>query len=126
MSKQLFTTNQGIRLNLSSSAISERMRRRIRAHKYECAELASIPKILQHRERVLEVGAGIGYVSAHAYNTGLVEHLTVIEANPYLVPVISETHNLNMVRSDIINGCLGKEGGVTNFYIHENTCNSFC
>ena len=117
---QIFTTNTGTRLNLESEAISDFMKTQIEANNYEREEAAEIPRIVQKGERVLEIGAGIGYVSTLAWNTGHVEHLSIIEANPDLIPIISETHQLNGVEGHIMNGCLGSEVGKASFYIHED------
>ncbi len=61
-------------------------------------------------QRILEVGAGLGYVGSSLFKTGKVEKIVSYEANPKLLPLIRETHRLNGVNSEVRNFLLGAEG----------------
>ncbi len=60
-------------------------------------------------QRILEIGAGLGYVGSSLSKSGKVEKLVSYEANPKLVPLIRETHRLNGANSEVRNFLLGSE-----------------
>ena len=60
-------------------------------------------------QRILEVGAGLGFVGSSLFQSGKVEKIVSYEANPTLVPLIRETHRLNGVNSEVRNFLLGAD-----------------
>lgn len=80
-----------------TDVISPRMEQVIRKGRYEASEVRMLRKILRPRDRVLELGAGLGVVSTAAAMVTGPERVVVVEANPNLIPIISETHALNGV-----------------------------
>ena len=113
----------GVRLPLKSPAISQKMREKITNGFYEKHESECIRRAAVKGDRLLEVGAGIGYISALAWLSGNFDSITIVEANPDLIPVIEETHRLNSVRARLINGAAvddGVEGEKVPFYIRDD------
>jgi len=106
----------GIKLSLDSPAISATMREKIKSGEYERGESLEIPKLLQKGEVVLEIGAGIGYISSYTWKTGLCEKIVVVEANPDLIPIIEQTHSENNIPATVIQGCLNDSEGECSFY----------
>ncbi len=96
-------TIQGIRLALDRDIMSDRMLEVLRAGRYEQAEVRQIPKILQPGDRVVELGAGLGFVAIAAAKLDIAESIAVYEANPRLIPLISRNQELNGVAFDVFN-----------------------
>lgn len=96
---------QGIKIPYVRDVISDRMAEVIRKGRYESSEIKLLRKILRPRDRVLELGAGVGAVSAAAAEVVGPQDVLAIEANPGLMPVIAETHRLNGVEGvEVVNG----------------------
>ena len=98
-----YETIDGVKIAISSTRMSKRMLSVIREGYYERDEVSLLPPILQEGERIVELGGGLGYVSAVAALSKKVEQITVYEANPDLIPLIERTHELNGVKSKIVN-----------------------
>jgi FkbM family methyltransferase len=90
-------------LHLDHPAISAKLRERIAKGLYEKQEAKCILQASQEGDRLLEVGAGIGYISSLAGLTGRFESILVVEANPDLIPIIKKHHTLNHVQARLIN-----------------------
>jgi FkbM family methyltransferase len=87
---------------------------------YEQAEARALPKILREGERVLEIGAGIGYLSTIMARDHRSSAVRVYEANPLLLPIIAEVHRLNDVADvDVRHGVLNSRAadGTSTFYV---------
>lgn len=100
---QEYLTCNGIKIGFDPNAISENMVKHIKAGTYEKEESSLIGDIIQDGERILEIGSGVGYVSALAMKTGKVEELLSFEANPKLIPIIEKTWALNEVKAQCRN-----------------------
>ncbi|MDW8443082.1 MAG: FkbM family methyltransferase [Acetobacteraceae bacterium] len=112
----------GIQIAIDPRVMSPRMLEVIRSGDYERPEAYLLPSILQPGERVVELGAGVGYISALcARHTG-VESVAVYEANPHLIPLIKRTHALNGVRCSVENAVVvsGESGGTRTFYLRDD------
>jgi len=70
---------------------------------YEAPELLALRALLQDRDTVLELGAGMGVVSGVAAKAYPTIHIESYEANPAMIPVIKDLHALN---------------GITNITLH--------
>ena len=96
----------GVRVPIDPGVMSEMMQSVIRSGKYEASEAARVPKLIEDGERVLEIGGGIGYLSALIARENKAEAIVVFEANPGLIRLIETTHRLNgvqaVVRHEII------------------------
>ena len=109
----------GVDLEVDSSALSDNIRVALKKGRYERAEAKEVQRILQYRERVLEVGAGIGFISTLTAKSPQVEALRVYEANPDLCRIIEHNHKLNRVEGvEVFQGVLanGPELGAVDFY----------
>jgi FkbM family methyltransferase len=94
----------GITINPESPAISPAMRKRIRSQKYEVQEARCVAALMEPGEVVLELGGGIGYISSLVGKTQKAQKIVVVEANPETIPIIKETHKLNNVDAEVLNG----------------------
>lgn len=95
---------RGVRLPVDPTIMSEVIQDVVRRGEYENGEAKSVARILEAGDRVLELGGGIGYLSALIGTLGLADHIVTVEANPALIPVIRATHALNGVKAEVIHG----------------------
>lgn len=70
----------------------------IRSGRFEAAEAAELPHIVRPGDRVLELGAGIGFISTLLDRLPEVRDVLSVEANPYLIPYMARLHAANGVR----------------------------
>ena len=102
----------GIKVPFVPAIITPKIERPMRNNRYEGGECAALRRILRPGDRVLELGAGVGLLSAVSGGVAGVESVTAIEANPDLIPIIRETHRLNGVtKVDLRNGVIAADDG---------------
>lgn len=111
-------------LHLDDPAISDNLRNRILQGKYEKQEAKCIIEAGEQGDRLLEVGAGIGYISCLAGISGKFTSITCVEANPELISLIRRNHEINKVTADVINGAAvadkGAQGAHAAFFIRND------
>ncbi len=115
----------GIKLRIDPEFMSPKLMEVIRAGRYEAPEARQIGKIIAPGEIILEIGAGIGFMSALMLKNPNVERLISYEANPLLIPKIQRTladNSLGGARFELHNAVLGKDGagGTVDFHIHQD------
>jgi FkbM family methyltransferase len=122
LNNQEFLVCNGIKIGYDPKVISENMAKHIKAGTYEKEESSLISNIIQDGERILEIGAGLGYVSALAMKTGKVKELISFEANPQLIPLIEKTWQLNEVHGRCFNNVITNTSSKHNidFFLRED------
>jgi FkbM family methyltransferase len=65
---------------------------------YEREEIAAVTKLLRDGDVVLELGGGLGYVSAYLRSMTKVGRIITYEANADLIPYIRDVHRINQVK----------------------------
>lgn len=98
----------GVDLVLPDGLATPKIARKLRSGLYEAAEAAAISHAVRPGFRVLELGAGLGYVTTLCARATGPANVLSVEANPALLPVIEGT----LAR----NGCAGVDlfhGAVT-------------
>lgn len=114
----------GIRVNPNSPLISPKIRRVLYRANYEEAEAGIIRRHLRPSDRVLELGSGLGVISALCAAAVGNEQVTTVEANPALEPLIRETHQLNRVAPKLVNSMVGTCAEEATFYVEPNAHSS--
>ena len=110
----------GIALPLEHPLITPPIRRDIYFGDYERKELDLIERRLEPVDTVMEIGAGIGFLSAFcARNVGS-ERVHAYEANPALLPLIEEVHARNGVHPRVVHALLGKGDGERDFFVERD------
>lgn len=115
---------RGVKIPHDPRFISEKVAKRLRKDMYETPEVTGLAKFIKPSDRVLELGAGIGFISSYvATNLGVTE-ITCIEANPELCSYIRTVHATNGVASaEVLNtialpdDCDWPESDAMPFYI---------
>lgn len=66
-------------------------------NRFEQEEASELATIVEPGDRVLEIGAGIGFISTLLDRLPDVAHVVAVEANPDLLPFMETLHSLNRV-----------------------------
>ncbi len=66
--------------------------------RFEAEEASQIPAIVRPGDRVLEIGAGIGFISTLLARERRVSRVIAVEANPHLLAYMARLHGQNRVR----------------------------
>jgi FkbM family methyltransferase len=78
--------------------ITPAIRHAMLRNEYEMAEAQQIPQIVRPGDQVLEIGAGIGYISTLLSRERRVMSVLAVEANPTLMEYMVRLHRRNRVR----------------------------
>jgi len=89
----------GIKLPVDRRIVSPRIERSMARQTYESSEGRAVRKLIQAGDTVLEIGAGIGYISSLIRRFTPAGRIVSIEANPELVDHIRRTHGLNCIEN---------------------------
>ncbi|WP_338550411.1 FkbM family methyltransferase [Roseovarius phycicola] len=85
----------GLTLHVPGHMLNDRIAGKLVSGGYEAHEARAVRMRVKPGQRVLELGAGLGYVSAVAARTSGPENVVSVEANPALLPVIERNLKLN-------------------------------
>jgi FkbM family methyltransferase len=111
---------QGVRLRADPALIGQEAVERILVGDYEGREARMVKMFLAPEDRVMELGAGIGYIGllcARRLGQGRVHSF---EANPMMEPIIRSNYALNDgALPDLTIGLLSDEPGEAEFYVPE-------
>lgn len=115
-------TINGIKLAIEPEVMSPTMIEVIESGKYEGTEAREIARIVQPGERIVELGAGIGFIALTALRTGKVARLASFEANPRLIPVIEANARMNGLAFEVIHAVVDphEDGGTVPFYVRRD------
>jgi FkbM family methyltransferase len=87
--------------------------------RYEKPERRILEHALTADDRVLELGTGVGYLSALCARKIGNDRVVTFEANPLLRPLIEETYSINNVSPRVEFYMLGERAGETDFYVND-------
>lgn len=83
---------------------------------YEQGEISIIKSTLKKEDVVLELGTGVGFVSAFCCSIAGNENVYTFEANAMLKEAITKLYKKNKVNPRLTFAMLGEAAGVKNFY----------
>jgi FkbM family methyltransferase len=110
----------GIALVLDDHWATPTIRDQIYRGWYEATERGILEATLRPDDRYLEVGAGIGFITACACRRVGDENVTAYEADPELVEVAKATLRHNGYAPEVVNAALGEGADEVDFYVHED------
>ena len=116
-------TCRGVKIPKGRHLPPGRARRALREGRYESKEAEAALKLVRPGDRVLELGAGLGFMSTLLAMMRQGVRVDSFEANPTLIPVIRATHALNAVadRVTVHHALLaGRSGPPVSFYERQN------
>ena len=96
------------------------IKERILFGSYEQEEIRGLAALLTPRDVVMELGAGIGFLSSYCAKIVGSENTYAFEANPELESVIRDTYALNRVSPHLEMCVLAHKCGVRTFYLEES------
>lgn len=85
----------GVRIPYDPAIITPVILDAILANAFEAREASEIPDIVRPGDNVLEIGAGIGFISTLLARQPGVSNVYAVEANPALLPFMADLHLLN-------------------------------
>lgn len=91
-------TVAGVVIPLDPAIITPVIHRAMAEGRFETEEAAQIPAIVKPGDRVLEIGADIGFISTLLSRQSRVAKVIAVEANPRLMDYMERLHDLNGVR----------------------------
>lgn len=115
-----FIQSKGMRFPRDPRIIPPRRRQLLRAGRYEEKEYAAIMAALRPDDVVIELGAGMGFISTAVALKGA-RAVHSFEANPAMIPYIREVHRLNGVTGvTLTHAVLGASAGKVAFHVRED------
>jgi FkbM family methyltransferase len=115
---------EGVTLLATSPLISDKIRRRIYQGAYERWELQLVGRYIEPSDRVLELGAGLGAVSALCARRIGSDRVVCVEGNPALERIIRANHAANGVSPCLRIGLVARESGEGVLYVDEHVTGS--
>ena len=112
--------NQGVWLPCNQPGIAPGIAREIYLGEYESREIDIVAQKLEASDVVLEVGAGLGFLSAFCARRIGGERVHAFEANPALLPLIRATYERNGVTPAAHNVLLARGAGECTFHVEED------
>lgn len=88
----------GVVIPADPKVVTPTIRQAMLSGGFEAEEAAQIPYIVRPGDRVLEIGAGIGFISTLLSRQRRVSHVIAVEANPHLLDYMARLHAVNGVR----------------------------
>ena len=115
---QKFIRSRGMRFPFDPNIITPKQRRLLRNGNYELRELMAVTRMVKPEDTVLELGAGLGFMSTVLSTKCKAKEIHAFEANPGLIPYIQDVHRENSVDNVTLhNAILGKRKGTVDFYV---------
>lgn len=110
-----------MRFPLDRAILPPRIRTLLREGTYEAKEATAVRKLVKEGDVVMELGAGIGFMSTLVATKTPAKSVHSFEANPQLMPYIAQVHaENNVTNAHVTNAVLGEQNGTTPFYIRKN------
>jgi FkbM family methyltransferase len=115
---------RGVMILDDPDVITPAIRTAILTGRFESEEAEAVAGIVEPGDVVLEIGAGIGFMSTLLSRAAGVERVIAVEANPQLLPYMARLHDLNGVRGvRRLNAVLGRDAAAAataTFYLRED------
>ncbi|MGH1367295.1 MAG: FkbM family methyltransferase [Maritimibacter sp.] len=113
--------SRGMEFPDDPAIIDSDIRKALRRDIYEDREAHAVSRKVKKSDIVMELGAGIGYMSTLSAKVCGAQAVHTYEANPGLIPYIRRVHRLNGVSNvELNNALLGPEAGEATFYVRDN------
>lgn len=117
-------TLNGVTLTADLADVPKSIRKQLYQKSYETQELNLISEALQPRDRVLEVGAGIGFIGIACAKICGAGNILSYEPNPAMKPVIEKNYALNGLTANLRSKVLATAPGEVEFFFDDGVLSS--
>ena len=87
----------GYIVHIPNHLMNDAIRKSMQGERYEGHETFAVKRHIVEGDRVLELGAGVGYIAMQIANRIGGENLLTVEANPKMVPVVEKNLAANLI-----------------------------
>lgn len=116
-----FVMSRGMRFPKNQDIIRGRLRGALKGNRYELKETEAALRVVREGDVVVELGAGVGYMSTLVASKRNIKKVHAFEANPDLIPYIKSVHAANNITNATVHhAILGKRKGTADFYVRKN------
>jgi FkbM family methyltransferase len=122
-----YASIETVRLPIRRPIVSRSREKSLALGRYEPSLTSAVKESLRDNDVVLELGAGLGYISSYLRRQTGVGRIVCYEANPDLIPYIRDVHGLNKVQGvEVRHGVVtpAPPGTTLPFYIRSSTAAS--
>ncbi len=115
-------TVAGVRIPLDPQVMSPKIQDQLRAGRYEMLEARHLPAMIEPGERVLDLGAGIGFLSTLVALQGRAATVVAVEGNPDAVDYIRRLLAFNGVTAEVRHAAIAPEktSDTLPFHVHHD------
>lgn len=110
-------SHMGVRLDLGLPAFDKMTKMAVFRGKYELNEALTLRKVVRTNDRVLEIGAGCGFITCFVANLRRNNEIRCIEGNPEMIPVIRHHLDLNEVKADVQNHFINYDASEATLFV---------
>ncbi|PIE10902.1 MAG: FkbM family methyltransferase [Rhodobacterales bacterium] len=120
--KPKFIRSRGLRIPNDPQFIRPKVRRALRENNYEAKECDAILRAVNDGDTVMDLGAGIGYVSTLVARKRKLRAIHSFEANPLLIDFIRRVHAVNEIENATVHNTVlaPRKGKPVEFYVRSN------
>jgi len=123
--REAFILSKGMKFPKDGNFITGQLRAALRENRYEAKEATCILKLVRDEDTVMELGAGIGFMSTLVATKRNIKSVHAFEANPALIPYIRSVHAANgLTNAHVVHALLGDAAGSADFYVRDNLLSS--
>ncbi|KEJ89474.1 FkbM family methyltransferase [Sulfitobacter donghicola] len=120
-----YVMSKGMKFPKDGHFITGQLRAALRENRYEAKEAQCVLKLVRDEDTVIELGAGIGFMSTLVATRRKIKAVHAFEANPALIPYIRSVHEANeLTNAHVTNALLGPRKGSADFYVRNNLLSS--
>lgn len=114
--------SHGLLFPNDTDVLIPRTRQALRQNTYELREFQAVQALVNSDDIVLEIGAGIGFMSTVVAKICKAKSVEAYEANPGLIPYIHKTHQINEVTNVTVHNAVLAEnqGEPVDFHVRRN------
>lgn len=116
-----FVMSKGLKFPKDGHFITGKLRAALRENRYEAREAQCVLKLVRDEDTVIDLGAGIGFISTLVATRRNIKSVHSFEANPALIPYINSVHTANgLTNAHVTNAILGERKSSSKFYVRSN------
>ncbi|KIN72940.1 FkbM family methyltransferase [Sulfitobacter guttiformis] len=120
-----FVMSKGLKFPKDGRFITGQLRAALRENRYEAKEASCALKLVRDDDTIIELGAGIGFMSTLVASRRAIKGVYAFEANPALIPYIQSVHAANrLTNAHVTHAILGDANGSADFYVRSNLLSS--